>query len=125
MTMNCSVPEPPEWALRDAPTLTDLLLGPLKIPQTNPVANPVTNSLTPPLEQLEKNVVEALQGQISPWVQKQVFESVVPGFTMLADHLAAKAAQEISAQLSQQLQSEIATQVHTAVQGAVLSGVSQ
>lgn len=117
MNINNALPEPPEWALRDAPTLTDLLLGPLKIPQTNPV--------TPPLEQLEKNVVDALQAQISPWVQKQVFESVVPGFTMLADRLATKAAQEISAQLSQQLQSEIATQVHGAVQGAVLSGVSQ
>jgi len=113
VTRNSALPEPPEWAVRDAPTLTDLLLGPLK--------TPLTNSVAPPLEQLEKNVVEALQAQISPWVQKQVFESVVPGFTILADRLAAKAAQEISAQLSQQLQSEIATQVHTAVQGAAKS----
>lgn len=123
MNINNSLPEPPEWALRDAPTLTDMLLGPLRTPFTQPSSVPTA----PPqpslehLEQLEKNVVEALQAQMTPWVQKQVFESVVPGFTMLADRLATKAAQEISAQLSQQLQSEIATQVHKAVQGATKS----
>jgi hypothetical protein len=65
--------------------------------------------------QIEQGVVQALQSQIPQWVEKQVFESVVPGFTMLADRLASKAAQEISVQLVQQLQSGLAATVHKAV----------
>ena len=117
-----SLPQPPEWALRDAPTLTDRLLGPLMVPKaesTPPVsvAAPTVAAMAnqPDWGQIEQGVVQALQAQMPQWVEKQVFESVVPGFTMLADRLASKAAQEISVQLVQQLQSGLAATVHKAV----------
>jgi hypothetical protein len=108
--------------LRDAPTLTDRLLGPLMVPKaesTPPVSvaapTVAAMALQPDWGQIEQGVVQALQAQMPQWVEKQVFESVVPGFTMLADRLASKAAQEISVQLVQQLQSELAATVHKAV----------
>ena len=122
MDAHSSLPQPPEWALRDAPTLTDRLLGPLMVPNAKPtplapVAAPTAEAMAdqPNWGQIEQGVVQALQAQIPQWVEKQVFESVVPGFTMLADRLASKAAQEISVQLVQQLQSGLAATVHKAV----------
>ena len=127
MDTHSSLPQPPEWALRDAPTLTDRLLGPLMVPkaETTPpvsvaaptVAAPTAEAMAdqPNWGQIEQGVVQALQAQMPQWVEKQVFESVVPGFTMLADRLASKAAQEISVQLVQQLQSGLAATVHKAV----------